>query len=498
MKNWINLALVMLLATPTVYAQKNKQQSRKPTSVERPPQFVLLAFDGSKSNDFWKESIDFAETVKTNNQAKNNLVRFTYFVNPVYYLHQSEKYNYTTPMLNKSVSCIGWEADKTKLPLRVNLTNTAYLKGHEIASHANAHCDQTGRDKGDPMFGNTWDANAWDSEFTQFNTLLFNVFALNKLPQPKQYPPSGFAFKPENIVGFRAPLLAYTDGLWPTLQKHGFRYDTSKSSAPNYWPQKQNWGGWNFPLARIKIAGTNRTTLSMDFNWLVYHSAGASKPGLTEEERLRFKQQMLDSYNFYFKENYFGGRAPVHIGHHFSKWNGSAYWDAMKEFSDLVCNRPEVRCVTYTEYADWLDGLDQPTYEAYRAGNFDKLKDDNSIKNIAAPFLARVRLDQSDKTFEAVVDPKDVKMLKLTKGSVELQVNFQTQKTTAISKDDLIKQYGKGSTIFVRSVLLNKDKKPLDWSTYKVEGLGTVSEKISDPIENLANEPETSHAHADD
>jgi hypothetical protein len=369
------------------------------------------------------------------------------------------------------------------------------LKGHEIGSHANSHCDQTGKDKNDPMFGNTWDFNAWDSEFTQFNNIFFNIFTINKLPKPAQYAPSGFAFNKDNIVGFRAPLLAYTDGLWPTLQKHNFRYDTSKQSAPNYWPQKQNWGGWNFPLARIKIAGTNRTTLSMDYNWLVYHSGGASKPGLTEEERLRFKQQMLDSYNFYFKENYFGGRAPVHIGHHFSKWNGSAYWDAMQEFAKFVCNKPEVRCVTYSEYADWLDNLDQPTYEAYRSGEFAKLKDDNSIKNIAAPFLARVSLDQSDKTFEAVVAPQDVKMLKLTKGSVQLQVNFKPQASNVITKEDLIKQYGKGSTILIRSVLLNKDKKPLDWSTYKVEGLGTVTEKVSDPIEDKANEPETADAH---
>lgn len=491
MKNCLKFALVLLLATPSVYAKKN----RKPTSVERPPQFVLLAFDGSKATDFWKESVDFAETVRTHNEAKNNLVRFTYFVNPVYYVDKTYKDIYTTPMLNKPVSCIGWEDNKARIPVRVQLTNQAFLNGHEIGSHANSHCDQSGTDKGDPMYGNTWDVAAWDSEFSQFNFLFFNIFKNNKISEPKQYAPTGFAFKPENIVGFRAPLLAVTDGLWPVLQKYKFRYDTSKVAAPNYWPQRQNWGGWNFPLARIKIAGTNRTTLSMDYNWLVYHSGGASKPDLTPEDKERFKTQMMDSYNFYFKQNYFGGRAPVNIGHHFSKWNGSAYWDAMKEFTAFVCNKPEVKCVTYSEYADWLDGLDQHTYESYRAGQFDKLQDDNTIKNIAAPFLARVRLDQSDKSFEAVVDPQDVKALKLSKGTVQLQVNFQPQPSNVVNKDELVKKYGVGSTILIRSVLLNKNKKELDWTTYKVEGLGTVSEKVSEPLENLANEPETSHAH---
>lgn len=491
MKNWINTALVILLATPTVYAKK----SRKPQAVERPPQFVLLAFDGSKANDFWKESVDFADTVNTHNEAKNNLVRFTYFVNPVYYLDKTFKDIYTTPMLNKPVSCIGWEDNKARIPLRVELTNQAFLRGHEIGSHANSHCNQQGSDKNDPMFGKPWDATAWDSEFSQFNNLFFNIFKNNKISEPKQYGPSGFAFKPENIVGFRAPLLAFTEGLWPVLQKYKFRYDTSKVAAPNYWPQRQSWGGWNFPLGRIKIAGTNRTTLSMDYNWLVYHSGGASKPNLTPEDVIQFKTQMMDSYNYYFKQNYHGNRAPINIGHHFSKWNGGAYWEAMKEFAAFVCNKPEVRCVTYSEYADWLDSLDQDTYQQYSAGKFEKLKDDNTIKNISAPFLARVKLDQTPLSFAAVVEPKDVKALKLSKGTVQLQVNFETQPSTTVTKEDLVKKYGVGSTVLLRSVLLNKNNKQLDWTTYKVENLGTDAETVSEPLENLANEPETSHAH---
>ncbi|AZZ36499.1 hypothetical protein CIK05_06755 [Bdellovibrio sp. qaytius] len=199
----------------------------------------------------------------------------------------------------------------------------------------------------------------------------------------------------------------------------------------------------------------------MDYNWLVYQSAGASKPNLTPEEKQQFKTQMMDSYNFYFKQNYYGNRGPVHIGHHFSKWNDAAYWETMKEFAQFVCNKPEVRCVTYSEYADWLDGLDNYTYESYRTGQFDKLKDDNTIKNIAAPFLARVRLDQSAKSFEAVVDPQDAKALKLSKGTVQLQVNFEPQAETSVAKDDLVKKYGAGSTILIRSVLLNKNKKTI-------------------------------------
>lgn len=480
-----------IILTDSSWAKK----TRKPSSLERPPQFVLLAFDGSKDLGFWSESVNFAESVKTDNPAKNNLMRFTYFVNPVYYLDQTHKSNYTTPGLNKSLSCIGWSDSLPNIPLRVIATNKAFLRGHEIGSHANAHCDQTGLDKGDPMYGHPWTQANWDSEFDQFNKILFNVFPLNNLKDSGQYAPTGFAFNETNIVGFRAPKLAVTDGLWPTLQKYKFRYDTSKVSAPTYWPQKQNWGGWNFPLAQIKIAGSTRSTLSMDYNWLVFQSAGASKPNLTDQEKNQFKKQMMDSYKAYFKTNYFGGRGPIHIGHHFSKWNRGAYWEVMQEFSKTVCSKPEVRCVTYVEYANWLDSLDPATYQAYRTGNFEKLPDDHSIKDIATPFLVDVRLDHDDKVFEAMVERKDLNHLKLMQADVQLQVNFETQKSNKVSQQELIEKFGLGKSVLIRARIVNKQGTELNWSTYKVNNLGTVQQTVSEPIEDKATEPEGSEAH---
>lgn len=489
----LTCALALVLS-PVAEAKSNKK-ARKPSSLERPPQFVLLAFDGSSNLDFWQESVDFAETVATNNPEKQNKAKFTYFINPTYYLDAAHKSNYSTPGLNKSVSCIGWADKRENIPIRVARTNNAFVKGNEIASHANSHCDASGTDKNNPLYGKPYTFENWSSEFEQFNKLLFEVFSLNKLAEPQDYPPSGLAFQQSDIVGFRAPLLATTDGLWPTLQKFNFRYDTSKIAAPTYWPQKQTWGGWNFPLAQIKIAGTNRTTLSMDYNWLVYHSAGSSKPNLTAAERDAFRQQMLDSYKYYFKVNYFGNRAPVHIGHHFSKWNQGAYWQAMKEFSQFVCNQKEVRCVTYTQYADWLDSLDEATLKAYRAGNFEKLPDEVIIKDIAAPVLAEVRVESDINGFEAVADASDMNKVRVTGAKVELQINFESQPSTAISRQELVGKYGKGTNLTLRAALLNKKGKLIHWSTYKVTNLGLANENISAPIENLANQPETADAH---
>lgn len=478
--------------------KKSASTLRQPNAqVDRPPQFVLFAFDGSKDTKFWDESVKFAATIPTNNSNKNNLLKFTYFINPTYYLDANYKSNYLTPGLNgKSVSCIGWSDTRDQIPVRVSKTNQAFNLGHEIGSHANSHCDQSGTDKNNPMFGHPWSEADWTSEFDQFNHLLFDVFTVNKFSAPKEYPPRGLAFSEENIKGFRAPLLAVTDGLWPTLKKKQFRYDTSKTSVPTYWPQKQSWGGWNFPLASIKIAGTNRKTLSMDYNWLFFHSAGASKPNLTETERLAFRDQMLDSYKYYFKVNYFGGRAPVHIGHHFSKWNGGAYWEAMKNFAQFVCNKKEVRCVTYSEYADWLDQQSTSNLDAYRKAQFETLPDDKTIKDIAAPLLADVEVISNENGYEAVFsDEHEAKKFKTLGYKVRLDVNFVPYSENLISHKALITQFANTQAVILRATLLNKAGNPINWTTYKVTNIGEDTEAISTPLEDKATQPETADAH---
>jgi hypothetical protein len=77
---------------------------------------------------------------------------------------------------------------------------------------------------------------------------------------------------------------------------------------------------------------------------------------------------MLETYLQYFEANYNGARAPLHIGHHFSKWNGGAYWDAMKSFARKVCHLPDVQCVTNAALADYLDrrGQDMAALEPPR------------------------------------------------------------------------------------------------------------------------------------
>ena len=66
---------------------------------------------------------------------------------------------------------------------------------------------------------------------------------------------------------------------------------------------------------------------------------------------------MLQTYLDYFKSNYAGGRAPLHIGHHFTDYQNGAYREALKVFARAVCGLPRVRCVTYGKLADFMDAL---------------------------------------------------------------------------------------------------------------------------------------------
>lgn len=308
-------------------------------TVARPTQFVVLAFDGSYNNAFWEESLTFA---------KQNRLKFTYFISGVYFVPNASKSGYVAPHgLGAGKSAIGFGGELGEINTRFGYLKRAHEEGNEIASHANGHFD-----------GSNWTQADWDSEFDQFDKIFFTGVGLRAPALP---------FGPRDVVGFRAPQLGYSAGLYRTLPNKGYSYDTSKSTSANYWPEKIN-GVWNFPLAQLRIVGSGKATLSMDYNFYIADSK--AQPNAANKEI--YKKQMLDTYMRYFESNYFGNRAPVHIGHHFSKWNGGAYWEAMQAFAKRVCGQPEVKCVTYKELQKFMEE-NAGNRADYMAGNFPKL-----------------------------------------------------------------------------------------------------------------------------
>jgi hypothetical protein len=335
---------VLLAFVGVVFGVVNSQAA---PAVERPPQFVTIAFDNCTELERWQEWTDFAAEFNRSGER----VRFTFFVSGINFLSNAKKHFYQGPNQSRGASRINFGGSADDVRRRVAFMNGLYRDGHEIASHAVGHFD-----------GRNWGAAAWTSEFNSFDGLLDNVARNNEFA-----PGEGFAFSPKDIVGFRAPYLAHSRGLYATLAERGFRYDTSGTMAANAWPEKRD-GIWRFNLAEIKLAGSGRATLSMDYNFLVAQSGAAP----IAHRREQFRQQMLDSYLNYFRANYTGNRAPIHIGHHFSDYQNGAYRDALKAFARSVCGLPEVRCVTYRTLADVMDKLQPDMLAAYRKGDFPR------------------------------------------------------------------------------------------------------------------------------
>ncbi len=324
------------------------------TFSEIPPQFVLLAFDGSRSLEAWNKSRNFAKTL----EQKGINLRFTYFISAVYFVNNEQRNLYNAPAgKGRGRSAIGWGGSADDVKQRLEQLNLAYQEGHEIASHAVGHFN-----------GNNWSETDWKQEFEYFNQFIFNAYQINGLT-------GRLAFDRSAIQGFRAPELGISPGLFKTLEKTGFRYDTSRSNQPNYWPQKQN-GVWNFPLASITTALTKKSLLSMDYNFYYLHSKAQPNPSQAKY----YEEDMFKSYLNYFKKNYNGNRAPIHIGHHFSAWNNGAYWNALFRFAETVCGQPEVQCITYSELADFMDMLTPAQIAAYQQGNFPKTAEENPLE----------------------------------------------------------------------------------------------------------------------
>jgi peptidoglycan/xylan/chitin deacetylase (PgdA/CDA1 family) len=295
-------------------------------AADKPPQFVALAFDGSYNLGFWAESRQFA---------KDHNLKFTYFISGVYYLTSADRGLYVEPQYGPGRSSIGFGGTPSEVQRRIEQTLLASQEGHEIASHANGHFD-----------GRTYSESQWRSEFNQFSDILGSAWS-RYMNGPV---PSSWSEVASSVGGFRAPVLGVGKGLWPILREKNFFYDTSRIAPANQWPTRIG-GVWNFALAGLRTADTRRAVLSMDYNF--YMADSGAKPGPRDQYPV-YEKRMLDTYMNYFNSNYNGSRAPIHIGHHFSPWNGGAYWRAMKRFAAFACAQPDVICGTYTELTEYM------------------------------------------------------------------------------------------------------------------------------------------------
>ena len=314
-------------------------------AVERPPQFVVMAFDNCTELERWQELKEFAADMN----GSGSPLHFTFFVSGVNFIANAFRDVYAGPGQRRGGSNIGFGGTADEVRQRVDDVNALYQQGHEIASHALGH-----------FSGRGWSAGDWGKEFTAYRDVLANVGTINGLGSDVK-----LAFPASAVIGFRAPYLDASPALYPALKANGFRYDTSGDSAPDAWPEKID-GIWRFNLARLRLHGTGKNILSMDYNFFIAQSRGAVEP----QRRAFFRQQAVATYLDYFKSNYAGNRAPLNIGHHFFDYQDGAYKEALMSFARLVCGLPEVRCISYAALADYMDQQSATTLAAFRNGDF--------------------------------------------------------------------------------------------------------------------------------
>jgi peptidoglycan/xylan/chitin deacetylase (PgdA/CDA1 family) len=317
---------------PIVHLQPAHRTHRRPTRLRRPPQFVVVSFDGSGGVRLWP----YWRAV-----ARRAGAHFTFFVSGVYLIPETQRSRYRPPRHSPGSSDIWFARPDLGLSAPAVVRRTvaqiaaAYREGNEIGTHFNGHfCE--------PYPGNvdTWNAADWNRELDQFFGFLF-------------HDPSALPFGRGEVVGERTPCLqGRLPVLYRVLAKRGFRYDTSALAPAGSWPRRR-LGIWSIPLLELPFPGHTFRVVSMDYNLFANQTSGQTGPSSLEPS---IERETYETLTQAFRASYRGNRAPLVWGNHFETWNHWAYDRALTRFLLETCHLPQVSCVSERELVDWLDG----------------------------------------------------------------------------------------------------------------------------------------------
>ncbi|MCH0573146.1 hypothetical protein I3F60_28535 [Streptomyces sp. MUM 136J] len=303
---------------------------------QKPPQFVVFSWDGA-GEDSQKLFSHFREV------AKDNHATMTYFLSGVYMLPESKRDLYRPPQHSPGRSDIGFN-DQQGIIDTVKQLRLAWLEGNEIGTHFNGHfCGKNGG-------VGEWSVEEWKDEINQakqfVRTWKTNTGVKNAAPLPFDYD--------KELIGARTPCLEGQKNFMKAARELGFRYDSSGVNN-QVWPGKKE-GLWDLSMQLVPFPGHSYEQLTMDYNFMVNQSGTATQGDPAKREF--WGDQMRDGLLDGFRRAYDGNRAPLIIGNHFESWNGGTYMRAVEEVVQTVCNKPDVRCVSFRQLADWLDAQD--------------------------------------------------------------------------------------------------------------------------------------------
>ena len=329
-------------AHPAVRTLPDGFEVRRLEPGEKPPQFVLVSFDGAGWADMWDFWFGVASRVP---------FRFTAFLSGTYLLSDRTASAYHPPHYPPGTSELAWYSP-ADLPVEIPHLDRALAEGDEVGTHFNGDfCSGAGL----PSGGNTWTTADWDAELTQFFRLVRDYRSINHLPASDR-----LELAPADVRGARTPCLeGVPDQLYPALKAHGLTYDSSFSHPGLQWPQRRG-GVWEIGMATWPVHGvlpdgrSGVPITTMDYNYF-FTQRGASEDGLTAADSAQDRDQVLATYRDLYRAALHGNRAPLVLGNHFNDWNRNAYRGALATFVEETCGRPGTECITYSDLVAWLE-----------------------------------------------------------------------------------------------------------------------------------------------
>jgi len=315
---------------------------------EKPPQFIVVSFDGVGWHEKWQYWFDIMSKVP---------FHFTGFLSGTYMLSDATKSKYQGPGHGVGKASIGWN-QPADLPVEIADLNASLAKGNEIGTHFNGHfCSDN------PPGGKDWNTADWNNELDQFFGLIKNVDANNKLPASTK-----LNLTAADIKGERTPCLeGDAADLFPALKAHGLEYDSSFTRRGVSWP-KQSKGDniWQIGMAEFPIHGTSHFQITMDYNFY-YTQRNASSKGVSQADSATDSAQVTATYQDMYNATYKGNRAPLILGNHFNAWNNNAYSDAIGKFVLANCGKPDTYCVPFRDLIAWMKMQDPATLARLQA-----------------------------------------------------------------------------------------------------------------------------------
>ncbi len=310
------LALIAALAPAFAQSTHGHRIAAATSMGTRPPQFLLISYDATPGPDAQHDAyVSIAAQVR--HAARGN-GHITLFLNAKFFMlphgwtpppgsrwegHPETWARYVDPMPTVRW-VIPYGRDPDEIVARVATVQVLAREGHELASHGMRH-----------LHGRAWSSAAWRAEFDEYERYMHDVVGL---PPPR---------------GFRSPFLEWSPTLFESEAERRFAYDASRPVGTPGWPLRAAHGVWEIGVPTLFFPTLQRVILVFDDSFRIRHLTDADVEPVYLAE---------------FERRYRGARAPMVIASH-GNYSGPAL-----RLATRVCRRPDVRCATFGELADYM------------------------------------------------------------------------------------------------------------------------------------------------